>query len=59
MIWHKYKIFRDFGWIIGVIFLCIGLYPILQEKQPFWFLTTLGLVVISTSFIYPPLLKPY
>ena len=59
MIWNRYKNFRDFGWIVGSVLLAIGLYPLYKEMIPHWWLVGIALGLLTTSFIYPPLLEPF
>lgn len=55
------KDLRYFGFIVGGLFLCIGIFPVLFKGQPFNRLAvSLSIILLMPSFLYPKLLYwPY
>ena len=56
--WKKYKQYREFGWIVGGIFLAIALWPLYKQTTPIWWLAGIAGGFLGASFLYPPVLKP-
>ena len=52
------KDFKNFGLIIGIIFLLCGLFLLYKRIDYFIYVVTVGLIFLSLGFIAPRILKP-
>ena len=52
------KDLKSFGFIIGIIFLIIGVFLLVREKELFYYFFSIGTVFIGLSLIFPTVLKP-
>jgi hypothetical protein len=55
---ERIKELRKFGLLVGIIFLCIGLFPLTKGKAANYYLAAPGAVLCFLGWIYPLALSP-
>jgi hypothetical protein len=49
---------RSFGVVFAIVFLIIGLWPLMGERGPRWWAIAIAAVFLVSGFLFPKLLKP-
>ncbi|MBF0276834.1 MAG: sxtJ [SAR324 cluster bacterium] len=56
--WKKHKELRNFGILVGTVFLGISLWPLVKGLSPIFWLSGLAGVLIAAAIIWPKGLSP-
>ncbi|MBF0286377.1 MAG: sxtJ [SAR324 cluster bacterium] len=56
--WKHHKQYRDFGVIVGTVFLAISLWPLTKEQEPRLWLTGIAGFLLLAAVVWPNILAP-